>query len=1020
MRTLSTFTAVLLSSTVFVSASAFAADASALKTAITNETSSITLTNYGDQTLENKNNVVQYNMTIDGGVNSDASGYTYSGYGIAGNITVVDKSTTETAKLIVKNIGSAKVDSNYNVSLLASSLSEAYKNRPSMWSNSVFGVVSDGEIVPAVWSDTEGKYVVAIKGTDLTDEEYEAAVAALGRQALYVAADADVSNSVFAYSSVNGAGGAVIVTGTGLLDTDYTNPTRATNATFTGNLFYDNWAKHGAAIDFDSATATSTAVKENKFIANWAIEHGGALDVHGVVTGVDDNVFFKNAAQFQGGALYVHSPDESVAGSGSLSGSGNLFDTNYSKKGGAVYVESGASVNLTDSTFQNNLTTEVLDYNQSTDANKTQNPENEGAGIYNNGGTIVLGQTSGGTGTTFQNNTAGLAGGAIYNNAGSMTISGKTTFSGNESWKDGGAIYNNATLNLSGNNITFTGNTAGNGFGHDIYNTSSGVVNITNVTDDLDKTDGHVTFDTADGLVNLGTFNFTDSKIQLHQGMNTHSGGTKQGTVVVDSSTIDLGDTNKLYANAVTIKDNSTVQTHVKNLGASTLENGAIEANTITVSGDNTLKVIVDSGVLSEGETKTITLLNANTLSGDFSSIADNKLYNISSNNNGTYNIYLKRDPATGGCDGNECATLQGWLTGDASKFEDGTLARDVYDKLNRLAQDSDCTDEEYRDALDAIAPDVSPLVRSHITEINRRLYSIISNRMYSSMERTGYIYRGKRYYRFPQQQSHFWVQAMAANSKYDVRKGFDGDDKGIAIGFDGHVNEALRMGIGYSYTQGDYTSIGRKTDIDSHTGMFYGEYNPNRTFVNWLATYTRSSFSEDKNVTGIHVNADYDVDAIGAQVMLGQKMGPYVSGNWSTGVFMPEVGLRYLYTKQGSYTDTAGQKVGESDGSSLTGILGLQYTIGYTLSPNISWYPELRAAITYDIMESDASTKVNLMNGNVYEVKEETMDRLGFELGGRVGLDINRKMEMSLEYEGVFRGDYTNHTGLANMKYKF
>jgi len=47
-------------------------------------------------------------------------------------------------------------------------------------------------------------------------------------------------------------------------------------------------------------------------------------------------------------------------------------------------------------------------------------------------------------------------------------------------------------------------------------------------------------------------------------------------------------------------------------------------------------------------------------------------------------------------------------------------------------------------------------------------------------------------------------------------------------------------------------------------------------------------------------------------------------------------------------------------------------------------------------------------------------MDRFGIEIGARVGFDVNRKAEIAFEYEGNFKGDYTNHTGKASAKYKF
>mgnify|MGYP003288708502 CR=1 FL=1 len=55
-----------------------------------------------------------------------------------------------------------------------------------------------------------------------------------------------------------------------------------------------------------------------------------------------------------------------------------------------------------------------------------------------------------------------------------------------------------------------------------------------------------------------------------------------------------------------------------------------------------------------------------------------------------------------------------------------------------------------------------------------------------------------------------------------------------------------------------------------------------------------------------------------------------------------------------------------------------------------------------------------------MFSFESEQIDKFGIEIGARMGLDLNRKTELSLEYKGVFKGDYTNHTGLATVKYKF
>ncbi len=41
-------------------------------------------------------------------------------------------------------------------------------------------------------------------------------------------------------------------------------------------------------------------------------------------------------------------------------------------------------------------------------------------------------------------------------------------------------------------------------------------------------------------------------------------------------------------------------------------------------------------------------------------------------------------------------------------------------------------------------------------------------------------------------------------------------------------------------------------------------------------------------------------------------------------------------------------------------------------------------------------------------------------EFGSGVTAEVNDNVELSLGYEGKFREDYQDHTGLLNAKYKF
>ncbi len=829
-------------------------------------------------------------------------------------------------------------------------------------------------------------------------------------------ASAEVTNSDFLNNtvtsttdSVTGFGGAIAIhhdLGSGVGNTLL----KTTGNVFTGNEVKGNAALGGAAVYNDNGTWMSV---NDTFTSNTSSTNGGAIGSNGNTTLVNATIV-GNTAKKNGGGVFARNSN----GPAQTDIVNGVIFNNTAAVGGGL-----ANVNIESYANRSNVNIDgtVILGNQ---AVESSSGTGHGGGIYN-------AQDLNAKNVRVQNNTA-VSGAGIYNDQGGVAvIDGNTTISGNEATGNGGGIYNNGELTIQGSGVTIQGNTAA--LGQNLYNDDSGVVTIDGADDQIDLNykpypdsttprpagELHTLFDQSQDIYNRGRMEITNSNLQLHQGINTGAELTsdserKVGTVNITGSTVDLGGSNVegagvMYGDEVNINANSTIKTHVSKEPDG--NHGRISANDINVAQDNTtLDVVISAGTLAKGEKKDYQILDGN-ITGEFTDFGEHANYRTRALGDGNYEVYRRDKNACPGCDQNEVNTNDGWLDGD-----DITQNSDALDIQRKLFE----VEEGQREALDGLAPDVSPLIQAHATEITQRLASIVSDRFYESMDRTGYIHRGKRFYRFPRHDSNLWVQGLYGKSKYDVRKGWDMDNRGISVGFDGHVNDAVRLGVAYAYTKSSGESVQRDTDIKSHTGMIYGNYNPNRFYANWLAMYTRSKYDEDKKVFNHHVKANYNVDAFGAQVMFGQKMGPYVNDDWATGVIKPEIGARYVYTKQHSYTDTVGQSVGSADGNTLTGILGAQYTIGYTLSPTLSWYPELRAALTYDFIEPDTKMHVNLLNGSVYEVKTENMDRFGIEVGARIGLDINRKAEVAIEYEGLFKGDYTNHTGLANLKYKF
>ena len=492
-------------------------------------------------------------------------------------------------------------------------------------------------------------------------------------------------------------------------------------------------------------------------------------------------------------------------------------------------------------------------------------------------------------------------------------------------------------------------------------------------------------------------------------------------TKVGNGGTLDLG-SNTLESATTTMWNGSTLSFNVDQTtdGERVQEGGKLDGDLAVILKDGesaTINPTIALGV----EDGTYTYANNfatedNTMDEEADTgVADPKL-NLSQNNmlynvdfsEGKKNILeiekkgadeVAQGVASAGGDANHAGLINAWVGGNANASALSGEARAMAEHLNTLAQTNP---KAAVDAAKALAPEVNPVVDSHVTENARQIFNVAGSRLDSA---TRGMASGDSMFK----KAGMWIQGLLNKTEYDKHDGFDVDSEGIAAGIDGYVTDNVKVGVGYAYTESDIDSIGRKTDADTNTGFIYGEYNAPSYYVNGVASYSKGDYKEKKNVAGKLARASYDVDAIAMQAIAGYKMGN----------FAPEAGLRYINAQQDAYTDTAGQHVGSNSSDTLTAILGGRYATNiqageYTLRP------EVKLAATYDLMRDKNSTAVTLANGSGYLVRGENLDRFGIEAGVGLSMAVSDNVKVGLNYEGRFKEDYTDHTGILEARYNF
>ena len=504
------------------------------------------------------------------------------------------------------------------------------------------------------------------------------------------------------------------------------------------------------------------------------------------------------------------------------------------------------------------------------------------------------------------------------------------------------------------------------------------------------------------------------------------SGGASS-VIVGEGATLDIG-TNALHSGGekgvdsegVHFKDNSTLAFTVTDKDTY----GKIHANYVNISENGTnLNMTLNGAALAKGETTTLKLFNGEDsdtveIEGKFANLSQNSRYEFTDNGDGTFNVTSVGSATDAvvdaGGSANNAGTAEAWDSVSASTSS--PVAAAVTEKLAQLSNSTNAAEQKaYVDALTAVAPEVAPMVQKTQTETANQVFGAVSTRLTGGSISTGGegMASGDNIFK----RGAMWVQGLFNKSKLDdtsKAKGFDADSNGIAFGAEKFVTDDTKVGIGYAYTNTDIDGFMRDTDVDTHTAILYGEYKPSNWYVNGIATYGWSDYEESKSVAGVGVKADYDVETFGLQAMTGYDMN--INGLGIT----PEAGLRYVYIKQDAYKDSADQRVSANDSDILTGVIGAKVSKNFELSNGMNIKPEARIAATYDLFNDDVNSVVTLANGSAYAVEGEALDRFGMEFGAGVTAEVNDNVELSFGYEGKFRQDYQDHTGLINAKYKF
>lgn len=790
--------------------------------------------------------------------------------------------------------------------------------------------------------------------------------------------------------------------------------------TVTGNFTKNSAGENGGAIFNDGAkdkignAGGVMTIRDSVFGENTATTWGGAIFNSGTLTLGDGVSFTGNSAKFGGavwndgkmeiaaGTKFVGNNSEKAAGALYNSSTGTLgnligvvFENNTAAFGGAIN-NSKTSASVKGGTID--LISESRFIGNSAGSNQGGAIRNQGtistieksvfdSNVAGNGGAINNGTwgslVEGIYKTTFINNTAIAAGGnhqgGAITNAGHIGIIDETVFESNRAGKIGGAIANVtpqnngsglAEVNIA--NSTFTGNVAGESGGA-IYNATGGAVSLAGENTFTGNMAGGV----GNDIYNLG-------KLTVSDGTTTIDGGiTGDGALTIaDGATLNIG-TTTVQQKELTL--DGTVGATI--IGANNY--GKLLAETYNGNGKVSLNVATTGTYNIFGE-------NAN----EYAVVDAGAIYDVTKGDNGAVTIATKKVE--------EIAADTGLTNVAANRV--AALANADNDLANIASLNAQQAlrngDTDYVEIESAKANPVDkPVVQSVAQSVQGAVMTLAANRMAGApsagtMGRNGGDLSDADY--------GVWAQGMFNKSKFNGQ--FNGYTRGVSAGFDALIDKQYTIGLGYAFGHSDvHANGGRDTEIDSNSIFAYAQYKPSEWFVNAALNYTMSKYTETVDAFGVRLKSDYDTDAFGGQVMTGYD---FASG------LTPEIGLRYLHVTQDSYNNGLNH-VSSDDTDFLTGIAGMKYRFAIENDSVINWFPELRAAATYDFVSDKAMSTVTMPGAASYVVDGDRLSRFGGEFGIGLTAEYNG-LEISLVYDLDLHQDYTSQTGMAKFRYEF
>ena len=276
------------------------------------------------------------------------------------------------------------------------------------------------------------------------------------------------------------------------------------------------------------------------------------------------------------------------------------------------------------------------------------------------------------------------------------------------------------------------------------------------------------------------------------------------------------------------------------------------------------------------------------------------------------------------------------------------------------------------------------------------------------------------------------WMSPFFGKNIQKLRKtvpGYQSTYYGVAVGFDGAINDQLVLGAAVSTIQTDIKhkdyNMGDRTKISSNIIYVYGTYSFNdHWFVQNVTSVGKSRVKKrELRKESLQYNtakADYNSSFIATEVLTGHKYSLKKINITPT--------LAVNYTKSGdiSFSETGTQYqnliVKGKGGHQLATTFGMILDNTYKLSNGLEIKPEIYADVGYTILTPKADLDIRLAKNPTEKLKTNSVkpDKMLYSFGGNITGIISKSYEINVGYDCKLADKFVAHQGTLRLRVNF